>query len=206
MIEVSPGFQRRKSTKKLILHHTAAMSDLTLAEIDSMHKGNGWKGIGYCLYIRQAGDLHIGRGEDAVGAHAGSKSNMNSVSCGICLSGNFEIQHPTDAQIATLVPLLARLCRKYGLQVTDIIGHRDVTPTACPGRNFPMSVVRLDVSALLAAGSITAAAANVVLTKEQIENLMDSVRGLYQYWEQMPQRWRDAVNAVRDDPILPPRN
>lgn len=145
MIEVMPGYTRRKRTTKIIVHHTAAIQDLTVQDLDAMHRARGYKGVGYNIYIRKNGTVYVGRGEDAIGAHAGAKANMNSQSVGICLSGNFEIEQPTLAQLESLVPLLTRLCRKYILTANAIIGHRDVTPTLCPGKFMPMMDIKGDV-------------------------------------------------------------
>ena len=56
------------------------------------------------------------------------------------MTGNFETGKPTEAQIAALVELVRYLRGKYG--DLTVIGHKDVMPTACPGRNFPWAELR----------------------------------------------------------------
>ena len=65
------------------------------------------------------------------GSHA---LDYNSVSIGICLSGNFEIEKPTDNQLKSLSELLQHLKQKYGN--VQVVGHRDLNATACPGKNL----------------------------------------------------------------------
>lgn len=191
-IEVMPGFIRRKRTDKIILHHTASVTDLTLADLEAMHKARGYKGVGYNHYIRQTGVAYIGRGDDAIGAHAGSKSGFNSKSVGVSLSGNFDINNnqPTPAQIATLIPLLVRLCRKYNLTAEDIIGHRDVTPTACPGRFFPMHEIKGAVRLALMKGTM-----DEVMTDAHKQAGITAMRILYSL--PFPQEAEAILNKLR---------
>ena len=66
-----------------------------------------------------------------MGAHC---ENYNSVSIGICLEGNFEIEQPTEKQLTSLSELIQYLKKKYGN--VQIVGHRDLNATACPGKNL----------------------------------------------------------------------
>ena len=56
----------------IIIHCTASRPDqhLTLGMLDQMHQARGWKCCGYHYYITRDGQLHFGRPESMVGAHA----------------------------------------------------------------------------------------------------------------------------------------
>ena len=70
-----------------------------------------------------------------MGAHAHG-ANLDSL--GVCVTGNFEIEEPTEKQIAKLIYVLAYWCSKYGIDPGEIYGHRDkgTTATLCPGSNL----------------------------------------------------------------------
>ena len=119
---------------KIIVHNTASDRDTTKFEtIRKWHLEKGWADIGYHYVITGDGKMHLGRPETAMGAHA---VGHNSNTLGVCVTGNFDLQKPLDKQIHTLVQVLAALCRRHGLQADDIIGHRDVNATSCPGKNM----------------------------------------------------------------------
>lgn len=127
----------RPTTNAIIIHHVGVPDGDTSAEaIHSAHLSNGWAGIGYHYVIRQDGTIERGRPLVTVGAHA----YMNNIyTVGVCLSGNFEDEYPTDAQIDSLVELLASLCRIYHLAPSEytIMGHMDVnSDTLCPGEHL----------------------------------------------------------------------
>jgi len=128
----------RKSTKRVIIHHTAS-PDVPASTIHGWHLNQKWSGIGYHFVIRANGTVERGRPELAIGAHAGSAGNGDSI--GVVLTGNFETGKPTTAQIDSLLWLLKDyLFPKYG--VKPVIGHKDVMATACPGKNFPWDELR----------------------------------------------------------------
>ena len=127
----------RSVTDMIVIHHTGNPTDddLSAAEIDASHKGQGWACIGYHYVIRKDGTVEQGRPHWTVGAHA---YGHNSHTIGIHVCGNFEIGEPTDAQIESLAMLLANLCTDYGIPIDrdHIVGHRELMSTACPGRNL----------------------------------------------------------------------
>lgn len=125
--------KRSKVLEYIVIHHTASTRDMTVQEIHQLHlnQGENWKGIGYHFYIDKQGVIWRGRPEEMSGSHA---LDYNSVSIGICLSGNFEIEKPTDKQLKSLSELLQHLKQKYGN--VQIVGHRDLNATACPGKNL----------------------------------------------------------------------
>ena len=127
----------RRVTAQIVIHHTGNPmdDDLSAAEIDASHKAQGWTCIGYHYVVRKDGTVEQGRPHWMVGAHA---YGHNSHTIGIHVCGNFEIGEPTDEQIESLAMLLANLCADYSLPIDryTIVGHRELMPTACPGRNL----------------------------------------------------------------------
>ena len=127
------GMVERQKTELIVIHHTASNTDFTVQEIHQMHlkQGENWKGIGYHYYINKKGIIYRGRPEKYSGSHA---IDYNSISIGVCLSGNFEEEEPNVNQITSLIELLYYLRTKYSN--TEIVGHRDLNATACPGKNL----------------------------------------------------------------------
>lgn len=129
--------ETRRLTDMVVIHHTGNPldDDMSAAEIDASHKARGWACIGYHYVVRKDGTVEQGRPHWTVGAHAYGE---NSHTIGIHVCGNFEEAEPTDGQIESLAMLLANLCNDYGLPINrdHIVGHRELMPTACPGRNL----------------------------------------------------------------------
>ena len=127
----------RNKTDMIVIHHTGNPTDddLSANEINASHQNQGWTCIGYHYVIRKNGIVEEGRPHWTVGAHAYGE---NSHTIGIHVCGNFEIAHPTNAQIESLAMLLANLCNDYGLPIDreTIVAHRELMPTACCGRNL----------------------------------------------------------------------
>lgn len=152
---------RRKT--KIIIHHTATAYDQSwgredihrsLQQIYRYHTlDRDFGDIGYNFLIDHLGNVYEGRagGAGAAGMHA---SYNNVATLGISLLGNFEQYSPTQAQINALTNLLTALSKKYRIdplgsqfyfqptktspyivakKLPTIVGHKDVSPTACPG-------------------------------------------------------------------------
>lgn len=128
------GFRELTVMKKkpdlIVIHHRGGNG--TPSGIHYQHLKQGWAGIGYHYYIRKTGEVYTGRPQWAIGAHC---VGYNSHSFGICLEGNFEIEEPTDIQLANLKELCKYL-KKLFPTIKTIKGHRDFMPTACPGKNL----------------------------------------------------------------------
>jgi len=72
----------------------------------------------------------------------GSISDMNSCSIGIELDNNGN-EHFAKEQINSLLILLARLKKLYGIPITNFLGHQDIAPgrKPDPGPYFPWQVL-----------------------------------------------------------------
>lgn len=66
---------------------------------------------------------------------------MQSVA--IVLAGNFEIEQPTQRQAAALMETINRLHVKYRIPRENIIGHKEASPDACPGKNLTALLERI---------------------------------------------------------------
>lgn len=132
----SGALSRRVATDAIVLHHAAAVA-ASAEDIDRIHKGNSWSGIGYHYYVRKNGEVHRGRPEWAVGAHV---LDHNSHTIGVCAEGNYEVETEMPAaQLHALRALVADLRTRY--PAAQIKRHSDYMATACPGRYCPFDAI-----------------------------------------------------------------
>ena len=77
------------------------------------------------------------------GGHLASEK-LNQVSIGICLVGNFENRTPSSTQLKSLEALLNDLLDRTRLSASAVRTHRAINnrPTRCPGRKFPIALVK----------------------------------------------------------------
>ena len=137
---------------KFIVHHTASTANLSnprqaIRDIYYWHAmGRGWGDIGYNYVVDPQGNIYEGRygGEKVIGAHAG-KSNAGAI--GISVMGNYETGEVSDASLTSLARLISEKSTINGIDPTgksmfrgqmtnNVIGHRDVMSTSCPGKNL----------------------------------------------------------------------
>lgn len=134
---------------KITVHHEGmdAADECSLTEVKQelrliqrgheqrMHAGD----IGYHYIIDYNGRVWEGRDLCWQGAHAGN-NDANRGNIGIVLLGNFEVQHPSEAQLAQLRQLLDFLMSKYSVSPSKVYTHREIKKafglagTDCPGR------------------------------------------------------------------------
>lgn len=136
-LQFNPGLKIRSRTVREILHHSAGETG-DAYQFHKQHLGQGWAGIGYHFVILPDGTIQRGRPEQYIGSHAGSNGNGDSL--GINFVGNFMTHGPTEAQIQAYLWLHQRNEQIYGH--LEVVGHRDVMATACPGDMFPMERIK----------------------------------------------------------------
>lgn len=126
--------------KYIALHHTVSFNT-TPEEIHRWHLNRGFIGFGYNEYIRKDGTVYIGRGDHA-GAHV---ENMNSISYGIALEGNYDIEK--EIPEAQYNALIARLKYNKGRfpESVEVVEHSRLNATTCAGRYFPLEGVLKDL-------------------------------------------------------------
>jgi len=128
----------RNLTNRIILHHYDS-DRATPQEVHRWHIDRGWEGIGYHFMIDLDGTVWQGRDMDSVGTHT---ANNNGDSIGIACQGRFHTttREMPDVQFNSLVWLIIHIRQKYGN--LTIIGHRDASPSACPGQFFPLEEIQ----------------------------------------------------------------
>ncbi len=106
------------------------------------HRSKGWGDIGYHFVIDRAGVIWEGRNLKWQGAHVKDRNEGN---IGILVMGNFEIQQPTPAQLASLRTHLRAVCTYYSVPSTRVFSHREWpgAQTLCPGENLQRQFVKL---------------------------------------------------------------
>lgn len=122
-------------TSRAVIHHTAGSKesdkDLSVEEIDRIHKERGWDGCGYHFVIRKDGTVEDGRPLSKLGAHAKGRNNY----IGIALTGydNFTVQ-----QMNSLIVLLT------DLDVKQIEKHHE----ECPGPGVDLEHIQIILDSL----------------------------------------------------------
>lgn len=127
----------------IIVHHSASSEDCA-ATIDAAHLARGWDGLGYNFVIDNGACGTADGGVETAqrwvaqveGAHAGVPL-YNEEGIGVVLIGNFEETRPTAEQMAALVELVRWLQKEYNIPASNVLRHKDIKPTLCPGKNFP---------------------------------------------------------------------
>ncbi len=126
---------RVNKPKTIIIHHTGVQSrNPQLMAVNSYHYDKEFPistlgfHVGYHFFIERDGKVTRTRNDSDEGAHTLGGWNIKSI--GICLAGNFDVEHPTEAQLTSLIDLHDR----YGYRV---LLHREAdTNRTCPGINF----------------------------------------------------------------------
>lgn len=144
----------------IVIHHSATPSGSEKI-FDREHRQKGWDECGYHFVIGNGtgsgnGQIEVGPRwpKQKYGAHAKTPDNQyNEHGIGICLVGNFEVDRPTPAQMASLNKLVMYLMTKYNIKVAGIKGHRETKSTECPGRNFNLIAFRKSMQQRLADAS-----------------------------------------------------
>lgn len=89
--------------------------------------------VAYHFVIAGDGSHKRTRLDEKVGYHA-SNIEANNRSVGICLTGNFDVELPTTAQLKKLQALVNEYQKEYDIQ--RITGHRTYANKSCPGLLF----------------------------------------------------------------------
>lgn len=131
------GLSQRNSTKYFVLHHAEA-SSCSVYDIDNWHKQNGWSGIGYHFFVRKNGEIYRGRPLDSLGAHV---QGMNNCSLGICAEGSYMKETMPEVQKKTIAELIDYLKTNY-YPNAQIVGHREIGSSDCPGTNYPLDELK----------------------------------------------------------------
>lgn len=122
----------------VVLHHTEspnqppAFERSRLVGIQRYHiEDRGWGDIAYHYLIGPSGTIYEGR-DVAWQGDSGTTYDLDGRLL-VCLVGNFMEQMPERAAIQALVETVAAQLREHGLEPTDVVTHRMVAATDCPG-------------------------------------------------------------------------
>jgi hypothetical protein len=129
----------------IILHHSLVSrykNDDQFDAINRNHISRGWGMIGYQYTINPAGIVKKGRHEGQRGAHC-YQQNMNELSIGIMLEGNFDVENPTKEQIESLKILLKDIMKRHNIEKENVMFHRDyATYKSCPGNKITKGLLK----------------------------------------------------------------
>jgi len=150
--EMAPG----RPWRYVVIHHSATPAG-TMEAIDASQRGRGFtSGVAYHFLINNGRSAGTADGQilpttrwinQLDGAHTkiSSHPEFNTKGIGICLIGNFDLQNPTAAQMASLEMLVLALQNRYQIPLDGVFGHGELKNTRCPGQLFPMKTFLLDL-------------------------------------------------------------
>lgn len=155
------GILRTGATIGVAVHHSAYQKANNMSELmaqaslfNGWHKSKSWAEdtktdsaypyISYHYLMATDGSILNVTDEKYVKYHAGDNFrgalsfNLHGVS--ICLTGNYETDVPTEAQMKALVLFIRDIEKRYKIDAM-VRGHKETSadPTACPGANIGTS-------------------------------------------------------------------
>ncbi len=124
----------------LTVHHTAdtyvGTNEQILQREAGFHiNGNGWPGLSYHYFITPDGTIFQINKHTDITWH----DSRNTDTLGIALHGDFTNVKPSQNQLSSLKSLLDWLCTEnpqLPASQQNVFGHREISPTACPGNQF----------------------------------------------------------------------
>lgn len=138
--------------KTIAIHHTGSLMFVneTMRDIQRLHlEHNGWADVGYHYGIDNKGVIYEGRDIHVRGA---AVAGHNTGTLSIVVMGNFEIDQPTDSQLAALQTLIDWLTTRY--RITHLAGHGEFNAESkCPGVNLAVFLDELAEHAGLRRGT-----------------------------------------------------
>jgi len=144
-----------RKINKIVIHHSYTGRDIPLAQSlrsfnrthhERLVKGAGMPlskigsvdSIAYHYVIAGNGDYAATRQLSDIGYHA-SNWQVNKESIGICITGNFDEEYPTEEQYKTLF----RIIGGDRFKGCTIHTHHEFKPSkSCPGKNVDMNRIK----------------------------------------------------------------
>lgn len=114
----------------------ARIEQIRLAHIG---RGREWADIGYHYIIDPQGRVWEGRNIGYQGAHV---KDQNEHNLGVLVLGNFELQRPTAAALASLDRFVYSQMTRYNVTLGRLRTHREIAQTECPGANLQAYMLR----------------------------------------------------------------
>lgn len=140
----SNGNMETKNISIVVIHHDAVFRGERYNTLDRLkkeaqeHIKRGFGHISYHYSIDNIGDIYQCLPETEIAYHCGNLT-INKKSIAIKFDGNMETQQPTARQVLAYKELMQWLTTKRPdlpkITKQSVKGHRDIKPTACPGKN-----------------------------------------------------------------------
>src|SRR5690625_138621 len=123
------GTDKRKNVRKIARHHSATDSGDVFTFEKHWKNTLGWRTGGYHEVILRDGTVQLCYDSNVV---TNGVYGHNQTTYHICLVGNGDF---TDAQEKAFDDRVKKAIKKFGLSVSDVLGHREFSgaSTACPG-------------------------------------------------------------------------
>lgn len=140
---------RTDNWKRIVVHHSAIKYG-NAAIYDRAHRQRNMpNGLAYHFIIGNGidsgdGEIEVGPRwkKQLLGGHVKSyRTNLTAI--GICLVGNFQVDHPSKRQLDAFIQLMDWLRGEVIPGARQFAGHRDLRgeQTICPGKNFPLAAM-----------------------------------------------------------------
>jgi len=124
---------RVSTIARYVVHHAVTPQGYPADGIWRYHIGTrGWNTPGYHLFINGGGYVTMLLPPGAISYGAGPRWNPTSMH--ICLAGHFGREEPSSKALQSLYTCLCAADDIIGYNVWR--GHRELAPTACPGKNL----------------------------------------------------------------------
>lgn len=138
-----PRPYKQHTPSRITVHHEGTRLEVTddaakkirAIQVWGMGPDRNWTDIPYHFLIAPDGTVYEGRAVTTVGETATEYDPTGHLLI-TCL-GNLEVQEVPQAQLQSLVKMIAYVSRKYNIPVETLTTHRDnSSQTNCPGRNL----------------------------------------------------------------------
>jgi len=146
---------------RLTIHHAGTQSGVTgpgqIRGWQDWHmNGQGWPDLAYHIVVGVDGRIYEGR-DPAFRGDTGTSYDTTGHLL-VVVEGNFEVEQPTVAQLASLKSVLAWASERYDVAPSTISGHGAHAATLCPGRHLEALIhsgqVATDVQRLIDSGGV----------------------------------------------------
>ena len=146
---------------RLTIHHAGTQAGVTgpgqIRGWQDWHmNGQGWPDLAYHIVVSVDGRIYEGR-DPAFRGDTGTTYDTTGHLL-VVVEGNFEVEQPTAAQLASLKLVLAWASERYDVTPNTISGHGDHAATLCPGRHLETLIhsgqLAADVQRLIDSGGV----------------------------------------------------
>lgn len=155
--EPSPGMQSH-TIDRMTLHHTAVRLDDNrespnrIRGHQSFHQSEGFSDLAYHFLVDRSGNVFEGRPWQYAGETFTEYDPDGHFL--VCCEGDYGSQKPGAQQLKSVSSLFAWAAREFGIDPSEIGGHRDYAATSCPGDHLyeRLSEIRSEAALLARTG------------------------------------------------------